>query len=872
MLIVSAGAQDIYAGTNGHTQQDAVNWATARGNEKWCQDVDGANGCQCVDLILAYYKYLTGGTKSGNACDYRSNALPDGWKRVYSNPQAGDVVVWAPGVQMGWDPLHTEYANSSFGHIGIVWRVNSGGTISTIETNTLTGQAAAYKERYASTAACYIRPDFTTSGSPWYSGLGALNIGADFYAQMVLSSTWVAPSVNPSSWNVENGEKVTSDHIHSASYKAEHWHFIRNSDGSYQILNPYYDNRPLEAVGTTSGTNVKLGTSYTGAAKQKWLIYDPDSKGNGSYIIRNSASEFVLNVDSAKSETGTNLQIWRFTNSAAEQFNIYKHTAVGASTLSVTANTEASNTSFSWTKPSGEVKWYDLMVTKLNSSGGTEKTYNKTYLTSTSASISLPAGNYKAYVVSHSYFNSANSSTISFTVGSSDSQKPQIKNIKTIKCDVQEVIIEADVSDNDTLDKTRGYANVRYLMGDQFMVGPLVANLTWLSDTKIQVTVKRTTCETIEVRFYVYDTAGNESNASVVLERPSSKYYYAKEGDTFSSAEFTTSDLTAGWSDCSYYGDVLLYHGDGTYTALKAGKSTLYYVNKQYGTTFGIVIVVEKKECTHENTELQGYKAPTCTDNGYTGDTLCAECGKTVKKGFVLSATGHNWGDCTSVDSVSHIIRCVRCDEEAIEGHHFSISKVKKQATFGEDGEAEMDCKDCGYVKSSFIPGIGAIKLAKASFTYSGKAQKPGVSILDVDGNKIDPDMYEVVYPSGCINVGKYNVRVVFSDAYTGVKTLTYLINPKGTTLSKVTAGKKSFKAIWKKQATQTTGYQIQYGLKSNFKGAKTVTVKKNKTVKATVKKLKAKKKYYVRIRTYRTVAGKTYYSAWSKAKTVKTK
>lgn len=162
VLFAGIGYVKSYAGTNGHSQQDAVNWATARGNEKWCQDVDNAYGCQCVDLILAYYKYLTGSTKSGNACDYRSNALPAGWKRVYSNPQAGDVVVWGPGAKMGWSPLHTEYANSSVGHIGIVWRVNSGGTISTIETNTLTGAAAGYKERYASTAACYIRPDFTT--------------------------------------------------------------------------------------------------------------------------------------------------------------------------------------------------------------------------------------------------------------------------------------------------------------------------------------------------------------------------------------------------------------------------------------------------------------------------------------------------------------------------------------------------------------------------------------------------------------------------------------------------------------------------------------------------------------------------------------
>lgn len=48
--------------------------------------------------------------------------------------------------------------------------------------------------------------------------------------------------------------------------------------------------------------------------------------------------------------------------------------------------------------------------------------------------------------------------------------------------------------------------------------------------------------------------------------------------------------------------------------------------------------------------------------------------------------------------------------------------------------------------------------------------------------------------------------------------------------------------------------------------------IKKAKTLTATIKKLKAKKKYYVRIRTYKTVKKKNYYSTWSGAKSVKTK
>ena len=107
---------------------------------------------------------------------------------------------------------------------------------------------------------------------------------------------------------------------------------------------------------------------------------------------------------------------------------------------------------------------------------------------------------------------------------------------------------------------------------------------------------------------------------------------------------------------------------------------------------------------------------------------------------------------------------------------------------------------------------------------------------------------------------------------YTGTKTLYFTIKPKATSISSVSAGSKKFTVKWKKQSTQVTGYQIQYSTSSKFSKAKTVTVSKNKTTSKTVSKLKAKKKYYVRVRTYKTVGKTKYYSSWSSAKSVTTK
>ena len=87
-----------------------------------------------------------------------------------------------------------------------------------------------------------------------------------------------------------------------------------------------------------------------------------------------------------------------------------------------------------------------------------------------------------------------------------------------------------------------------------------------------------------------------------------------------------------------------------------------------------------------------------------------------------------------------------------------------------------------------------------------------------------------------------------------------------------VKAAKKAVSVEWKK-VSGVKGYQIQVATDKKFKkNKKTVTVKKQKTTKVTIKKLKAKKKYYVRIRTYKTVKGKRVYSSWSKVKTIKTK
>jgi hypothetical protein len=88
----------------------------------------------------------------------------------------------------------------------------------------------------------------------------------------------------------------------------------------------------------------------------------------------------------------------------------------------------------------------------------------------------------------------------------------------------------------------------------------------------------------------------------------------------------------------------------------------------------------------------------------------------------------------------------------------------------------------------------------------------------------------------------------------------------RGTSISGLTSGKKYFTLKWKKGSTGVSGYQIQYSTAANFKKAKTVTVKSVKTLSRKISGLKSGR-YYVRIRTYGKIKGKTCYSSWSSAK-----
>ena len=207
---------------------------------------------------------------------------------------------------------------------------------------------------------------------------------------------------------------------------------------------------------------------------------------------------------------------------------------------------------------------------------------------------------------------------------------------------------------------------------------------------------------------------------------------------------------------------------------------------------------------------------------------------------------------------------------------HQYQSEVTKAATTEQQGVITYRC-NCGETYTEMIASPKEVRLSKDSYVYNGKVQKPDTIVVDSTGSQIGAQYYTISFRNNK-NAGIATVTVRFSGNYAGSMEQNFTIAPKGTTLSKVSAAKKGFTVKWKKQAAQTSGYEIQYATKAKFskKDTKSVVINKNKTTGKKVAKLKGGKKYYVRIRTYKNakIQGKTVkvYSAWSKTKTVKTK
>ena len=155
--------------------------------------------------------------------------------------------------------------------------------------------------------------------------------------------------------------------------------------------------------------------------------------------------------------------------------------------------------------------------------------------------------------------------------------------------------------------------------------------------------------------------------------------------------------------------------------------------------------------------------------------------------------------------------------------------------------------------------------------TYNGKAQKPAITVY-AGKKKLSSKYYTVSYKNNK-NVGYGTVVVKGKGSYGKYSgTAAFKINLKKTKLSSAKSTKrKTFTTTWKKTGGNS-GWQVQYSTNKKFRsGVRTVNLKSSNT-RLTVRNLKNRKKYYVRVRSYKKVGKQTWYSGWSNIKCIKIK
>lgn len=405
------------------------------------------------------------------------------------------------------------------------------------------------------------------------------------------------------------------------------------------------------------------------------------------------------------------------------------------------------------------------------------------------------------------------------------------------------------------------------------------------------VTADRVMAHTVDIYENACDTPSNDF--SVIYHGRITGY---RIGDLFGLDEETVNK-------CVFY--EVYYNGDNDLKSWSFGGMTEnedYYLIDSDSTaaTFlvkttytGTVAIETTVECRHDWVAGDTLKEPTCAEEG-SRQYECSKCGD-KKTEPIPKSTYHDWGDGvvttppTCGDEGVVIYTCTVCfatttgTVPATGEHTWDDGVITTQPTCSEEGVRTYTCTVCNKATrtESVEPSDDKHIWGRKELVQAPTCVKNGVYNLYCTycgevKKEVSPksDQHVVVKDAAVAATFKADGKTAGSHCSLCNKVLVeQKVIPMltGTEFTKLTRGKKSFTAKWTK-SVGVDGYQIKYSLKKNMKNAKTVTVKGAKNIKRTIKDLKKKKKYYVRIRAYKTIKGKKQYSEWSAKKAVKTK
>ena len=225
---------------------------------------------------------------------------------------------------------------------------------------------------------------------------------------------------------------------------------------------------------------------------------------------------------------------------------------------------------------------------------------------------------------------------------------------------------------------------------------------------------------------------------------------------------------------------------------------------------------------------------------------------------------GVKYGVVEEEDAVRRYLRVIPSAEDPGVGEIVSSISVDRAVVLYQNGKV---LKTPNYITAKNITRTTAataqkVSIGAAAQTATTLSYKSDNALVKVSSRGV------VTIPKNFVGSAVITIKGKATSVCNAVTTkIKVTVKPKATSLTKLTNPSKSkLTAVWKRNS-KVTGYQIQYAANSSFSSAKTVTVKGNTTVKKSITtSIKKGKTYYVRIRTYKTVDGKNYFSGWSKA------
>lgn len=253
---------------------------------------------------------------------------------------------------------------------------------------------------------------------------------------------------------------------------------------------------------------------------------------------------------------------------------------------------------------------------------------------------------------------------------------------------------------------------------------------------------------------------------------------------------------------------------------------------------------VKPGQYTLNVTDKSSKYAPFSASFTLTTDNVVAAYNNNVKAPALVAAKD------VQADDFANFVKNIQ--KVSVNGKEYEASGKRAVKLINEDGTL-VTTADALKAEGTYNIVVTATGYNKTlEFTYTNKS--------DTTATK----------PSEATTATKPAATTTATQPTTAAKTTTKKVTVKKQT-AKVKAGKKKLTVTWKKDKN-VSGYQIQIATKKNFKGAKTYTVKSYKTYKKVIKKLKAKKKYFVKVRAYKTVGKSKVYGAYSAVRSCKVK